>query len=91
MKSTQAGPGRRTPHEATVIGRPSLHLRAEDREAVADILAELLIVDLEGGLEGMNARSRSNGAEICEIRLWMCSGQMRDFPMNHSCTTRAAH
>jgi hypothetical protein len=41
---------RRQP-EAEVVGRPALRLRDEDREDIADALAELLLAQLEAGVE----------------------------------------
>jgi hypothetical protein len=38
--------------DAIVLGRPILKLRDEDREAVAELLAELLIAELEREREG---------------------------------------
>jgi hypothetical protein len=37
--------------EAEASGRPSLTVRDEDREAIADALAELLLARLEAGVE----------------------------------------
>lgn len=51
MRAPRAPHRRREFHEALAVGAPELAVADEDREVVADLLAEILIASLEREVE----------------------------------------